>query len=242
MTTFAFVPARGGSERLADKNLADVGGLSLAGRACLQGLRTCDRVVLSTEDLVIANEVCVDAAQANRLKGKALDVHMRPGHLAGPKSQIEEAIKHWLHRCDPVLDDDDVIVLLQPTSPLRRDETIRECLQKVQELGFDSATTAIRNHRNSTRLRSWECGTLRPLWNRTIESRPRSQDDRTSALESGVCWAFRVGLFRQTRLRQGGREALVLTSQWEACEVDDAEDLAAARALAPWWFGREGAA
>ncbi len=240
MPSYCFVPARGNSARLPGKNLADVGGLTLTGRACLQGLRTCDRVVLSTDCERIANEVQVDVATSTQsLSGELLwQVHMRPGHLAGPKSQIEEAIAHWLRRCDPVLEDDDVILLAQPTSPLRRDETIRECLRLVQQEGYDSATTVIRSHRNATRLRSYEDGTLKPLWARPIDSRPRSQDDRTSAFESGIAWCFTVRHFRQTKLRQGGREALVLTSPWEAVEIDSAEDLAAVRELAGWWFGQ----
>jgi N-acylneuraminate cytidylyltransferase len=158
-------------------------------------------------------------------------VHSRPADLAGPHSQIEEAIAHWMHRCDPVLNDEDVIALLQPTSPFRKPATVRECVRLVRA-GYDSVTTVTLDHRNTGRLRSYKDGTALVRWNRPVDSRPRSQDARRLGVENGCVWAFSAAHFRRTKLRQGGREAAVVTSWLEAFEVDTVEDLEIARALA----------
>lgn len=219
MTIVAFIPARRGSERLADKNLAKVGGHSLVSRACRCAYEAgCDQVIVSTDSYEIACE------------GSSGPYHHRPPSLSGPRSQIEEALGHWMRRSEPVLDDADVVCLLQPTSPFRKPETVRECVRLVRA-GYDSVTTVTLDGRNTGRLRSHADGTPKAIWDRPITSRPRSQDARQQAVENGCVWAFSVVHFRRWKLRQGGHEAVVVTSWLEALEIDTAADLEAARAL-----------
>ena len=225
MTVFTFIPARGGSARIPSKNLAEVGGYSLVRRACDCAWEAWP--IDGPDPTVI---VSTDSDEVARAINDVADIHHRPESLAGAHSQIEEALAHWLHRCDPVLDDEDVLCLLQPTSPFRQPATVRECVRLV-ELGYDSATCVVLDSRNTGRMRSHVDGVLQTHWNRPITSRPRSQEARRHVIESGLCWAFSVRHFRETKLRQGGREALVETSWLEAFEIDTPEDLAVARAL-----------
>ena len=223
----AFVPARGGSERLRDKNCREVGGVPLARLTKICAARAwVDVTIISTD----SDDVWYSAVGDGPVS-PVLERHHRPADLAGPHSQIEEAIAHWMHRCDPVLADEDIIILAQPTTPFRKPETIRECVRLVRA-GFDSVTTVTLDGRNMGRLRSHEDGTPLVRWNRPIDARPRSQDARQLGVESGCVWAFSAAHFRRTKLRQGGREAAVVTSWLEAFEVDTISDLEVARALA----------
>lgn len=246
MTVFAFVPSRGASVRIPNKNLAEVGGVSLVARALMcADWAGVDQTIISTD-----SDAVWDSAYAQRVataehrlslpreqdpgpEASELWRHERPESLAGPHSQIESSISHWLLRCDPVLADDDVIALLQPTSPFRKPETVRRCVELVQS-GYDSALTVTLDARRSGRLRSHEDGTLRAIWNAPPGFRPRSQEGgpgRRQPVENGCVYAFSVRHFRATGLRMGGHEAVVPTLWTEALEVDDEFDLAVARAL-----------
>jgi CMP-N-acetylneuraminic acid synthetase len=175
--TIAFVPSRGGSKRVPHKNMQRVGGLRLVDRAIVCALDAgCDLVVVSTDD--------PDTAHAARAYG-SVEVHDRPVHLASDTAQIEDAIAHWLHRASPVLADDDVLVLAQPTSPFRRPETIRECVRYVREHGCDSAIAVRRDvarvvfHGRIRGLYDEKLGRdvgVRVLWNNPADFRPRTQD------------------------------------------------------------------
>lgn len=207
MNTIGFIPARSGSERLPGKNGLRIRGRTLVERAVDVALACGLRPVVSTDDPSLSPPEYYLA---------------RPVHLARHTSQIEPSIRHALAYYPQA----ERVVLLQPTSPFRRASTVRACLDALDR-GYDSATTVTLDHRNCTRLRSWEDGTLRPLWNRPVASRPRSQDSRSTAVENGVAWAFTREHWDRTHLRQGGREALILTSWVEAIEIDTPEDFRA---------------
>lgn len=231
VTTVAFIPARGGSTRVVGKNLALVGGVSLVERAVRCAREAgCDRVVVSTDDDRIASVASEAAAE----------IHDRPVTLAGPHAQIEDAIAHWLRRDS--FRPSDVIVLLQPTSPFRRAETVRRCIELVRDHGCDSAlAVTVDRHRAFFwgRLRALydeQTGTdlaERVIWDRPLASRPRTQDLHPVAIETGSVYAFTAAHFRATGCRMGGREAIVRVPWIDALDIDTPEDLELARYLAP---------
>jgi CMP-N-acetylneuraminic acid synthetase len=227
MTTVAFIPARGGSQRIPCKNLALVGARSLLHRAINVAFDVpCIRVVVSTNDAEI------------RCRALRVEIHDRPAELADAHAQIEDAIAHWLATAG--LADDDVIVLLQPTTPFRRAATVRRCIELVQSGACESACTALMYTRNTGRVRGLydakrqrDVG-QRVLWDRPVATRPRSQDAGQKAMEDGCCWAFTVRHFRATKNRMTDRStALVPCSELEALEIDYPSELEKARALAP---------
>jgi N-acylneuraminate cytidylyltransferase len=108
LSVLALITARGGSKGLPGKNIRPVSGRPLidftvaAARAA-----TCvDRVVLSTDDEAIAQ-----AAQA----GGCEVPFRRPAELAGDDTRSIDVVLHALDQLAPV----NLVVLLQPTSPLR---------------------------------------------------------------------------------------------------------------------------
>lgn len=224
MTSYAFVPARGGSERLPGKNLAEVGGISLVKRALLRGMQADCRMVLSTDSGAIETEA---------LSVGAVQIHRRPAHMAGPRAQIETAIKHWGRAQG--LERSDVVVLLQPTSPLRRVETVRRCVELAhgpQGFGF-TVTLDHREPFRGNRANLSDTGLARCVFERPRGwTRPRSQDVRLCPEENGCVYAFRWGHLLDTGSRMGsGVMACVPTPWWEAWEIDEPNDLRVARAL-----------
>jgi CMP-N,N'-diacetyllegionaminic acid synthase len=104
----ALIPARGGSQGLPGKNILPVRGRPLLAWSvdAARGSRRVDRVVLSSED-----EAVIAAARAC-----GCDVPFRrPYALASDTAPTIDVVLHALD----ALPGYDVVVLLQPTSPLR---------------------------------------------------------------------------------------------------------------------------
>ena len=131
----AVVPARGGSKGIRLKNLRTIGGRSLvaiAGDLC-SALDWLDRAVVSTEHEQIATE-----AEANGLAAP----FRRPEDLSGDHIGDQEVLEHAL-RASEEIDGHryDVIVMLQPTSPLRRPEHVHETVTALLNGDWDAAWT-----------------------------------------------------------------------------------------------------
>jgi N-acylneuraminate cytidylyltransferase len=115
------IPARGGSKDIPGKNVRPLQGRSLIERAfdSAHASGVMDRIVLSTDDEVIA-------AEAHRV---GLEVpFLRPAELAGDTSPMIDVAIHALRSLSANGYEPDVLVLLQPTSPLRTAEHIRKAL------------------------------------------------------------------------------------------------------------------
>ena len=134
-TVLAVVPARSGSKGIPSKNLARVGGVSLIGRAgdVLSRVPWIDRRVLSTDSAEYAEEGSAHGLDAPFLRPEALS-HDRAGAL--------ETIVHALETCER-LDGRryDLIVLTEPTSPLRQPDDVESTVRSVLDTGADSAMT-----------------------------------------------------------------------------------------------------
>lgn len=107
------ITARGGSQRLPGKNLARLGGRSLLQRTidAALGSASIDRLIVSSDDPDI-----LAAAEA----GGAEAPFVRPAELAGPTATSIDVVRHainWADATEPGRYD--LLVLLQPTSPLR---------------------------------------------------------------------------------------------------------------------------
>ena len=129
------VPARGGSKGVRLKNLEPVGGIPLVARVgqLVRELDWVDRAVVSTDHSEIAK-----VAAASRLEAP----FERPAELSGDEVGDREVLAHALEATEA--DDGeryDVVVMLQPTSPLRRAEHVTACVDKLIDGGFDSVWT-----------------------------------------------------------------------------------------------------
>lgn len=130
--TLAIVPARGGSKGIPLKNLRNVGGVPLIGRVgqICRELPWLDRAVVSTDH----DEIAAVAEQY----GLAAPFR-RPPALSGDRIGDIEVLDHAL-RASEKIDDVryDVVLMLQPTSPLRRAEHITGTVTKLIEGGWDA--------------------------------------------------------------------------------------------------------
>src|SRR5919202_3281699 len=129
--TLGLIPARGGSKGIPGKNLAPLCGRPLVawtiGAAC--AARSLDRVVVSTDSEEIA-------ATAREL---GADVLERPAELARDEVSMLDVLLHALEE----LGRPEILVLLQPTSPLRRAEHVDEAVALLRETGADCVVSVV---------------------------------------------------------------------------------------------------
>jgi CMP-N,N'-diacetyllegionaminic acid synthase len=127
MDVLGLIPARGGSKGISRKNLAPVGGKPLlawtvdAARAATE----LTRVVVSTDDDEIA-------------AGAGVEVLRRSAELAADDTPMLEVVRHAIAELSP-----DVVVLLQPTSPLRRAEHVDAAVRLLLESGADAILSVV---------------------------------------------------------------------------------------------------
>ncbi|MEK9662414.1 MAG: acylneuraminate cytidylyltransferase family protein [Alphaproteobacteria bacterium] len=119
------VPARGGSKRLADKNVRPLAGRSLIARTAdaVAEARLDAPVVLTTDD---------DAIAAAGERAGMLVPFRRPAELAGDTSPTIDAVLHaldWFR--DSQGGDPDTVMVLQPTSPLRGSALLRTAVERL---------------------------------------------------------------------------------------------------------------
>jgi len=226
MSTYAVVPARGGSKGIVGKNLQSVGGVSLVARAVAAALRarTVDLVVVSTDDHEIA-----DAARA-----AGAQVVDRPAPLSSDTASSESAVLHALDALPG--DDPDVTVLLQCTSPFTHPDDIDAAVAAI-DAGADSAFTAAATH--AFLWRADDDGVTGV--NHDAATRAMRQTRPREFLENGAVYAMRTTGLRAHGHRFFGRIEVVEVPASHCLEIDDPDDLALARALAPCIAPRDAA-
>jgi CMP-N,N'-diacetyllegionaminic acid synthase len=131
----AVVPARGGSSGIRLKNLRPVAGVPMVARvgAVVRELPIVDRAVVSTDHDEIAR-----VAEAAGLDAP----FRRPAELSGPQIGDWDVLAHALaeaERIDGV--SYDIIVMLQPTSPLRLPEHVLATIKMLVEGDWDAVWT-----------------------------------------------------------------------------------------------------
>lgn len=141
MRILALIPARGGSKGIKNKNIIDIGGKPLISYTIAAGKqsRYIDDVVVTTD-----SETIKDVA----IKYGADVPFLRPAELAKDTSTSLDAVLHAVHELENQGRNYDVLILLQPTSPLRTAEDIDSAIEKFNKYGCESlvSVSEVKDH------------------------------------------------------------------------------------------------
>ncbi len=122
MKPLVIIPARGGSKGIPHKNIKLLGGKPLICRAIDNA-----RAVAPDSDICVSTD---DSEIIQVVEDYGLKVpFIRPTELAADNSGTYEVLLHALSFYEQQGRTYDTIILLQPTSPFRRDEDIRGALE-----------------------------------------------------------------------------------------------------------------
>ena len=188
----ALVPARGGSKGIPDKNIRPLAGMTLleyAARAAA-GSQVVSRAVLSTDSERIA-------AEGRRVGLEA--PFLRPGHLAADDTPMLPVIEHAVEYLEQHGWSPEIIVLLQPTSPLRTPDHIRDAVRQLRESRADSVVTVVElpRHLSPDYVMRIEDGRLVPFLPHGANV-TRRQDSRRAYERDGTVYAFWRRTLRET--------------------------------------------
>lgn len=218
MKIISLIPARGGSKGIPKKNLSVIAGTTLLGLKVAQAKMTlANEIWVSTDNPEIKAEAIKNGAYV-------LD---RPDSLSTDEASTDSMLIHAVEciPCEP----DDIIVLLQTTSPLIEVNSINSCIsQLIENKSLGSVITIRESHpfmwvtKNGF---SWEPS------GHTRDLRPRRQDLDRGGWETGGCYAIRVSAIQKQGVRYPAPTGTVNVSFLESIDIDTPQDLEMARNL-----------
>jgi CMP-N-acetylneuraminic acid synthetase len=130
------IPARGGSKGILGKSLVDLAGRPLIAYTLDAARRSValERYVVSTDDVRIAafaREQCVEVP------------FIRPAGLAADDTPMQPVVMHAMAEMDRLGFRAEAVMVLQPTSPLRRAEHIDAAVEVMQSTGADTVVSVV---------------------------------------------------------------------------------------------------
>jgi len=131
----AIIPARSGSKGLKDKNIKDLSGKPLIAWTIEAAIESncCDFVMVSTDSAKYAEISKKYNAQVPFLRSAE-----NSSDIAGSWPVIEEVLANLNEKYD-------IVILLQPTSPLRTAQNIKEALDLFFKKNADMVISVIKN-------------------------------------------------------------------------------------------------
>ncbi len=128
MKVLAIIPARAGSKRLPGKNTRLLAGKPLIAHTINAAVQSscCDEIVVSTDSQEIADI---------SLQYGASVPWLRPDNLAKDFSDVTCAVVDMIEKYAKLNRYFDSVLLLQPTSPFRKAETIKKAVAMHKETG-----------------------------------------------------------------------------------------------------------
>ena len=208
------IPARGGPEGAARKDLAVVAGLPLVAHAVQQARasESVGRVVVSTNDREIA-------AVALRSGAEVLE---RPAALGGDQASSEAALLHALETLERTEGyRPELLVFVQYTAPLSTAADIDGTICTLLKQGADSALAVAPSH-----LLLWRRGSDGSATGINHDPAAYGRQNREAEfVEAGSVYVMRAEGFRRARHRFFGKTVLHVIPHERLLEVDDPIEL-----------------
>ena len=131
----AIIPARGGSKGIRLKNLREIGGKSLLGRAIESA-----RSAAAVSDVVVSTDHEQIKAEALRYGARVID---RPADIAGDTASSESVLLHALANAEP---QPEITVFIQCTSPFIDPADLDAAIAAVASQRADVSFAAVADH------------------------------------------------------------------------------------------------
>lgn len=212
------IPARGGSKGIPGKNIKLLAGKPLIAHsiASAKEARLLTKVIVSTDSrdiAVVAKEFGAEVP------------FVRPAEFATDKAVSIDVVKHALEFFADQGETFDIVILLQPTCPMRRGEDIDRAVKMIEETGCDSVVSLVDVGANHP-ARMYHLHGDKPVG--IIEAkeamRPR-QELAPVYIRSGDIYAAKVSaVLEQNSLMPGDGRGLIIPMD-ETVNIDGPMDL-----------------
>tara|TARA_Y100000768_G_scaffold1265_1_gene1005 strand:+ start:2464 stop:3102 length:639 start_codon:yes stop_codon:yes gene_type:complete len=205
MKIVSVIPARGGSKGIKNKNIIDINGYPLIYYS----------IKASLNSNVNNTYVCTDCDKIKKESSKlGAQVLLRPIELANDIIMPDPTLLYFASKIDF-----DVLVFIQPTSPMIKKEYINSGIDMILKKNYDSVFTVTEEH--------WL-----PRWNQNVEpidwkitERPRRQDMPIDFIENGMMYIIKRDILLESKLRYGGKMGFIKIPLIDSFQLDSNDDL-----------------
>lgn len=208
----SFIPIKLNNQRLPGKNLMLLNDKPL----CNYIFDTINKVNIINEKYVY----CSDEKICEYIP-EGIKFVKRDTYLDGFQVKGLEIIEYFLRDVDA-----DIYVLTHVTQPFTRQESIENALNKVLYEGYDSAFSCVK-----LQDYCWYKGM--PL-NYNMQDIVTTQNLEPVYMETGAFFIFRREVFEKLHQRIGKNPYMQVINQFEAVDIDEAEDFEFAKVVAAY--------
>ncbi len=225
MKVLAIIPARGGSKGVPGKNIKLLGEKPLIAHAieCAKNSKKVTRIVVST-----------DSEEISRIAiSFGSEIIIRPSELANDTANVVSAVEYSLQQLN---DNYDLIVLLQPTSPLRTSNDLNNIISIFEEnKNVDGVISVVPfdDYHPARMYNIKEDNQLFPFVNEGETT--RRQDLDPVYYRNGCFYAVRTEAFcREKSFMVKNKKAYIMDANWLA-NIDSIRDFKIAELLYNEW-------
>lgn len=225
LRVLGLVTARGGSKGLPGKNVRDLCGKPLIAWTidAAKGAQLLDAIVVSTDDPAIAATAKLYGAEVP---------FMRPDALAGDNASSIDVVLHALDTLAISGREFDLIVLLEPTSPLRESSDIEHGVSLLLSSGAGSLVSVCQAECTHPAFMYRKCTDHRLV--PFLEQQPtglRRQDLEPLFFLEGTLYVSKVDVLRANRSFYHQDTIAYPVPKWKSLEIDDIDDFLMVEAL-----------
>tara|TARA_B100000085_G_C18536033_1_gene510047 strand:- start:781 stop:1425 length:645 start_codon:yes stop_codon:yes gene_type:complete len=195
--------ARGGSKGIPNKNI-----IKLNGKPLLQYAIDASKESKANETWVSTNCPLIK----NVANGLGAYTIQRPSEISQDHSKSDEALIHFAENIDF-----DVLVFIQPTSPLLKSEDINRGLEMIKD--YDSVFSVYREHW----IPEWNLDGTPHNWD--LNNRPMRQDVPETYVENGAFYITTHEALLNSKLRYSGKVGMVEMPKHRSFQIDTIDDL-----------------
>lgn len=206
----SFIPIKLNNQRLPGKNLMELEGRPLCSYIfdTVRQIETIDEKYVYCSDDVIQDYI-----------PEGLTYLKRDSYLDGFQVKGLEIIEYFIRDVDA-----DVYVLTHVTQPFTKAESIKGALDKVLYEGYDSAFSCVK-------IQDY-CWYQGKPFNYDMKDIVTTQNLEPIYMETGAFFIFRKEVFTRLHQRIGRNPYMCVIDQFEAVDIDEAEDFEFAKAVA----------
>jgi N-acylneuraminate cytidylyltransferase len=203
MKTCTVILARGGSKGIPNKNI-----IKLKGSPLLQYVIDSSRGS-EVDETWVSTDCPLISGVADGLGARVI---RRPNEISQDHSKSDEALIHFAENIDF-----DILVFIQPTSPLLKPGDINRGLGMIED--YDSVFSVYKEHW----IPEWNLDGTPHNWD--LNSRPMRQDVPETYVENGAFYITTKEALLSSGLRYSGKIGMVEMPKYRSFQIDTLDDL-----------------
>jgi CMP-N,N'-diacetyllegionaminic acid synthase len=207
----AIILARGGSKGIPRKNVLEFAGHPLVAWSVIQAKisKEIDEVYISSD-----SDEILEIAQRYGAK-----IIKRPDDISDDSSKSEEAI---IHALSILGSEQEMIIMLEPTAPLRKADDLDQCIRMFRNESWDSCFSGA----TLQDFLIWKKDKNKELKsvNYDYKNQGPRQMREPDFVENGAIYMFKPEIMMKYKNRFGGKIGIFPNHFWQSFEIDEPED------------------